>query len=394
MHIAVDGRMRNGTKARWAFLSVAATMFIGCEKRPPELDAKPEYLSSSSGKQYLNIAIKTAPHADVTCKPKCSGLSANDSGETTVEIRLENAPGSVPIDVTATAPGLFGASRTVHLDYQYAPNVEVRTKDDEISLECFVEACEGKVKLDDESIEIHGAKLAKVTVADEAPVVAGADHSVKIHAQSVRWVADMSLRVLATPGRRDKVKVPLELAFDDGTIIKTELSGDLYFNRPLADLRDISKAPVRFAGEPEPTRAVPPKPGTVAPPIPKPSSLLVVDDQIAKAYGPAQKLRDVDAIAVRTWKLREIQCGAYTDKEGKVYNVKAQAQDDDYVVYDRRTGTEIAKRHFVAPSGCPDQFSSQGDPTQDLMSIPDEAAVDAWLGSLLDTAAKRPAASG
>lgn len=133
------------------------------------------------------------------------------------------------------------------------------------------------------------------------------------------------------------VDLPLELGFSDGVKLKTNVNVPANLLKPALGevLGKVSQGAVRFPGE-------------EAAPGNRTSLLFLPREQL---YGKAEKVRDLDLVAVATDKDRT-ECGA----EAIV--------DADVVVYERRTGKSIGQKRFVAPN-CKTDY--------------DDAAVEAWV---------------
>lgn len=100
-----------------------------------------------------------------------------------------------------------------------------------------------------------------------------------------------------------------------------------------------------------------------------------------EVFGPATTMLDVDRVAVRDrLPVRQGKmCHGYKDvgaKGTKKRSLPMQMQDEEIIIYARRTGKEIARKKFSASTRCP-MFASGGKAT----TYPDSRAVKRWLRS-------------
>ncbi len=132
-------------------------------------------------------------------------------------------------------------------------------------------------------------------------------------------------------------------------------------------LRHVENGPVRF--EPD----APPRPGT--------TSVGFVDTLSLEVFGPAEMLRDLDEIAV-PHRLSEIKaqqtCSGYKDAKGKPRApVKYVFKETEVLVFDRRTGAQLARKLFSPEIRCPMFHFSVSEGPAD--SYPASREIHEWL---------------
>ncbi|MBI4957739.1 MAG: hypothetical protein HY908_37375 [Myxococcales bacterium] len=119
-------------------------------------------------------------------------------------------------------------------------------------------------------------------------------------------------------------------------------------------------------------------PGDVGASAPAAHSLIWVEHGKAEIFGPAQKLRDVDWVALadklpgRPGK----SCSGYkaTGEKGPGRTIQVKLVDEEVSIYERRTAKLVDKKTFGAREDCP-MFAS-GD---DASTYPDREAIKRWL---------------
>jgi len=155
------------------------------------------------------------------------------------------------------------------------------------------------------------------------------------------FLEKVPLNDMFKPYPMGNIDLPLELGFNDGTKVRTNVNIGANQLKPalMAAFAKVAQGPVLFPGEEA-------APGNH-------TSLVNLSRQTV--LGNATKVRDVDLVAVVTDKDRP-GCGT----EGSM--------EADITVYERRTGKAIGTRHFSAPS-CKDDY--------------DDAAAEAWVKSFV-----------
>jgi hypothetical protein len=131
-------------------------------------------------------------------------------------------------------------------------------------------------------------------------------------------------------------------------------------------LRRVENGPVKL--EPE------------APRRPTKTSVGFVETLSLEVFGPAETLRDLDEIALPrrlTAVKGEKTCDGYKDAQGNPRPpVKVLFKETEVVVFDRRTGDQLASKVFSPEVRCP-MFSFTKDGSQD--SYPTSRPIHEWL---------------
>lgn len=133
-------------------------------------------------------------------------------------------------------------------------------------------------------------------------------------------------------------------------------------------LKRVENAPVRF--EPDPPRR------------PDRTAVIYADSLTLEVVGPAELLRDVDEIAIphrREEVKGELVCAKFKDSAGRLKPpVTYRFKETEVVVFDRRTGAEVAKKVFAPEVRCPSFDFGIDDRPRDSHASTRE--ILAWLG--------------
>lgn len=193
---------------------------------------------------------------------------------------------------------------------------------------CITKACSGTFSLyQDARLDFSDVEpLAKVDLAgSKARTIT---RQLSVTHNLVPYLEQVPLQDMWKPYPMGNVDLPLELAFQDGTTVRTSINVPANQLKPglVAFLRKAQGAGVLFPGEER-------YPGKAA-------SLVYVPSQLL--FGKGEKVRDIDLVAFVEDKDHP-GCGADTSVDGEV------------TVVERRTGKVLGQKRLSAPS-CKDDY--------------------------------------
>jgi len=204
-------------------------------------------------------------------------------------------------------------------------------------------------KAGDKSGETKGYST-DVVLADAMPLYA-------------KWPVDELMKHTVDP------ETTVEIIRPDGSWAEVKLKPiklNIYtFKRTL---EKVENGPVKFPGEGDED----PIPGL---------SILYPDGSSKRVFGKAKVMSDIDAVAL--WhKLDEVKgtkkCTGYKNsKKEPMPDIELQLKEYEVTVYDRRKGTELAKKVFPPENRCPSYVTTTGNNQAD--SSRPFRAIESWL---------------
>jgi len=181
-----------------------------------------------------------------------------------------------------------------------------------------------------------------------------------------KWPVDELLKHSVDP------KTKLEIIRPDGTWAEIELKPyklNIYTFKKT--LEKVENGSVKFPGEGEDD----PIPGL---------SIIYPDGSSKRVFGKAKVMSDVDAVALGR-QLDDVKgtkkCTGYKNsKKEKMPDIEIQLKEYEVTIYDRRKGTEVAKKVFPPEKRCPSYVTTtKGENT--ASSPRPFRAIEAWLRS-------------
>ena len=161
--------------------------------------------------------------------------------------------------------------------------------------------------------------------------------------------------------------VPLKLEFSDGTKLETKANFPANALRPAlgTTFGKLSAGPVKFPGDAD---------GPVGS-----RSLLLVPKGVL--FGEAEKVTDLDLVAVVTDKTRSLSCGSYRGQvTGRITTLERTLTDATVNVFERRTGKIRATKSFFAePPPCPTSTYDSAS----LRAYYDGTQIEPWVRTLV-----------
>ena len=233
------------------------------------------------------------------------------------------------------------------------------------TVSCSGAFCKGTIAVDGPKANV------KVTTMKGTKVRIGAAEFTASDRVSNQSLAIFRLEDVAMPAitkGSTLVQVPVHLespegVSQDGTL---DLEHGTFVGEVRAALGKVVNGPITFGDEP---------------PTPKQArSLFWIWE--TELFGSAQSIKDLDLVAVtKLPDVRKASCGTYTGNvTGTKVTIDRDLQDMEMVVYDRRSGKQVARKLFTAPFiACPDSTFSRDD----LRSRPDAATIRKWLATLV-----------
>jgi hypothetical protein len=161
--------------------------------------------------------------------------------------------------------------------------------------------------------------------------------------------------------------VPMKVTWPDGASARVNITADARaaLETMTAIFEGLENGPVKFPAEQKPT----------------PSLLLLGDGDVL--YGTAERVRDVERVAIFFYFERKESCGTYTSKtDNHAVEVTNDYRDIDLTVYERRSGKVLGKKQFPAAAvPCPSKvkaYENESEKTADYIWA-DKPTALAWL---------------
>jgi hypothetical protein len=336
-----------------AALSLAA--LGACKGKPVPL----KILSWTPVEKGIAVELESEPGARVSCYPS-DEPRADAQGRARVVTKLE--PGPRQLRCWAQKDGRDGWDDR---DVNIAPVLRIEGS----SLSCPPSGCDGRVSWSDRA-SVAFSRLAAGTVVElgaSKQTARGGAMKIEAPVRLRPALADAAIAELTSDDSPLDVEVPIAITLPDGQKIAAVLHGGAgAWLGALAHEASTHGAPVgAHAGA---------------------RSTLLVGALGPKLVGAAERVRELDRVAIAEWQFDQRDCGDYARVMGDhaKQRVTIKITNQRVRVYDRRAAKLIAERLFYAPAlECPHYAKTYMGMVSDRLSTEvDAAPVLAWLATL------------